>query len=452
MKNMQKFNESLSNLDNLGIFQLRELAREIGVHLPTTLRKQDLIKKIKEIASGESYPVFVNTKKGRPPKQYQTFKQDNTSGKEYDYLNWGKNIVPYAQSPISIYKMSDNLTFVLDERKYTNISQFSGIVSIDEQGNARIHEGELCEIGERRIARVEAPVIKKFDLRDGDRVVGRVGENIRGESGLSLFDVTEINGKEPGFSRANFAEEKAMPAVDLIKTQIPITKYISPLAKGQRVLVYSKDRYVPKQFMHELASEIAKVQKVIYLTLDEQPENYYNPTNSNMEFILCPFDLSVDRQLYILEIALNRAKRLAEQGEDVVVLIEDLYTAAKLYSRCYKLNGLSDSGNVYDCVKKVLASGRKLFEAGSITLVCGLTNNDDASSFEDLIYEVKKACNSFITFNSGLYYGVYDFNLEESFSLNQERLLDAQTLKNSFEIRKQAVNKSASEIEKLLDK
>ena len=127
----QKFNETLNNLEDLGIYQLRELAREIGVHLPTTMRKGDLIQKIREIASGEAQPFVATTKKGRPPKQFQTTQTEHTgSEREYDYKDWGKSILPYTEVPLTLYRMSDNASFIFDERKYDTVFDVSGIVKV----------------------------------------------------------------------------------------------------------------------------------------------------------------------------------------------------------------------------------------------------------------------------------------------------------------------------------
>ena len=448
----QNFNETLNNLEDLGIYQLRELAREIGVHLPTTMRKNELIQKIREIANGEAEPFVATTKKGRPPKQYQASQFEHSGAdREYDYKDWGKSILPYTEVPVTLYRMSDNSSFIFDERKYNAVHDVEGIVSVDNAGNARLHEGDLDKIGDRRLARVEVPVISKFGIRDGDIVTGRMGESLK-DGGYCLFDVTMINGKSLPIDRLNFADTKALPVQKRISLDMPITRLIAPIGEGQRVLVQSKDQNVPKHFMHALADEFAHTRQVIYLSLDEQPEDYYVSNASNLKFILCPFDLPVDKQLYILELALNRAKRLAEQGEDIAIMIEDLWTVARLYNRCYKSSGLGDGDEfVIDCIKKVLACGRNVADGGTITLVCGVATTHDTTLPEDLMYEIKKACNCFITFNTGAYYGVYDIDIDNSYTTNQDRMLDDQALQKAMQIRQECTGKSAVEITNILE-
>lgn len=449
----QKFNETLNNLEDLGIYQLRELAREIGVHLPTTMRKGDLIQKIREIASGEAQPFVATTKKGRPPKQFQTTQTEHTgSEREYDYKDWGKSILPYTEVPLTLYRMSDNASFIFDERKYDTVFDVSGIVSIDDAGNARLHEGDLDEIGDKRIARIEFPVITKFGIRDGDKIEGRMGKSLK-DGGLCLFDVKTINGKPLPLTRLNFADTKAMPVQHpVVLENMPITKFITPIGNGQRVLVQSKDQYVPKHFMHALADEFARKQEVLYITLDEQPEDYYSSEQQNLKFILCPFDLPVDKQLYILELALNRAKRLAEQGENIVVMIEDLITVARLYNRCYKSSGLGESDEfVIDSIKKLLACGRNVCDGGTVTLVCGVSGAHDATLPQDFLYETKKACNCFITLNTGAYFGVYDFDISASYTVNQDRMLSNALLQKAGAVRQECEGKTALEITAILN-
>ena len=448
----KKIDDSLKNLEDLGIFQLRQLAREIGVHLPTTMRKNELIKSIKEISSGQVRPFVPSTKKGRPAKPLQT-SQDIDSGRPYDYLDWGKVITPIVDTPLSLYHMSDNSSFVFDERKYATVKLFDGIVSIDELGNARIHEGTICEIGRKFIARVELPVINKYDLRDGDYVEGKIGESYK-DGSFSLFNVSAINGNKLPFDRLNFSQVRAVPACEKIGiNKIAITKCITPIGKGQRVLVESKDGIAPKQFMHEFAEEVAKKQKVIYVTLDEQPEDFFSFENKQLEYVLCPFDLPVEKQLYMLELAANRAKRLAEQGEDVALFVEDLFIVARLYARCFKSSYKADASEfVLESLKKLLATGRNLQDGGSVTFVSGITNNREFPTSNDVMFETRKACNSFITLNTGSYFGAYDFDISACHSSNQEKLLNQNELQRAYKIRAQSENKTPVEIAELLEK
>lgn len=451
---MSKLNDALSNLEDLGIFQLRELAREVGVHLPTTMRKAELIQKIREVASGESEPFVPTTKKGRPPKQYQVASIENKiEGREYDYRNWGKSLIPYAEAPISVYRISDNSSFIFDERKYGLKLDIAGIVSIDEAGNARLHEGTLSQIGDKRIARIEYPVITKFGIKDGDFIEGRIGESLR-DGGYSLFDIRTINGQAYPVNRIDFSNTKALPVTERIALsdpQLALTRYLAPIGKGQRVLVRSCDNNAPKHFLHTLAEGMAKEMDVVYLSLDEQPEDYYEAKEQKLEYVLCPFDLPADKQLYILELSLNRAKRLAEIGKDIVVILEDLYTIARLYNRCYKAAGLGDGDEyVIDCIKRILACGRNIQNSGSVTLVVGLSGNKDALVSDDLLYEIKKACNCFITLKSSMFFGAYDFDIEKTYTNNIDRLLPADKLSLVQEIRASCIGKPAAEINKVL--
>ena len=447
----------VTQLENLGIFELRELAREIGVHLPTTLRKGDLIAKIREIAKGEAEPFVPTSRKGRPPKSYSGGIRNVTDTASndivFDYRNWGKFDGEYSLTMRDVaYQMSDNDSLEFDESHYGITCGVTGIVFVDKQGFGRLHEGNLSEIGMRKIAKVSRACIEKFNLKNGDIISGKIGESLR-DGAFCLFDVSTVNGEFVRAIRPDFTSFRAMPVTEQLKfsdNYLAFTDLLCPIGKGQRVFVQSKDSSSNAHFLYKLADNLSRLMPTIYMVLDEQPENVLITNNKNLEFVLCPFDLEKEKQLYILELAVESAKRYAEQGDDVSIVIEDINIVRVLYSRYYGTTGESDANiaeNTIQTIRQLLATGRNLDNSGSITFVVGMANNQDVDT--SFVSDLKRACSSIITINSSNDFTPLDFDISNTYTLYPERMLGSST-PCANELRSKCIGKTPSEVDKIL--
>ena len=452
MNNIFKSKENLSQLENMGIFQLRELAREIGVHLPTTLKKNDLIEKIRGIANGDAEPFVSTTKKGRPPKSYCN---SSTDAKEaeviYDYRNWGKFDGTYAIKARDVaYRMADNDSMETNEKNYSTTYDTTGVIFIDKQGFARLHEGDLTQIGTNKVTKILPSIVNKYKLKNGDLITGKIGESIK-DGTFYLFELHSINDSQNCDLRKEYSEFKAQPVTTQIKLDdklLNFTNTICPLGKGQRALVKSKDGGSIKNFLHRLANNFSKKLKTYYIVIDEQPENIFIPDNNNLQFILCPFDLEKEKQLYVLELALENAKRNAENGEDICVILEDINIVQKLYQRYYTntCEPLIAQDKALQAVKQILAMGKNANEFGSITFVTSLIQNEVETDFD---FEVSRACNSFIYINTYNNFVGINLDIDKTYTQNIEKIL-GEDCKLNYELREKCRNKDIVEINKIL--
>ena len=159
-----------STLDKLGIHELRDLARQVGVHLPTTMKRDDLINEIMAIISGEKEPHKRNTNRGRPAKMSR------------NYNDLTEMLLPTANSSIDSNKFVFNASDV--EYLNTNEKDFVGYIKVYENyGVIRTKELELIY--------VTYAIISKYELIDGDYIMGFAKESK--DSRYIVTSVLKIN-------------------------------------------------------------------------------------------------------------------------------------------------------------------------------------------------------------------------------------------------------------------
>jgi transcription termination factor Rho len=219
---------------------------------------------------------------------------------------------------------------------------------------------------------ISASQIRRCELRAGDQVEGPARPARRGERHPALVRVEKVNGAEPGGERsAGFdqltpvlphrrlpltpkADDVLLRAVDLL----------APLAFGQRVLVVAGPRSGRTTFLREIVKAIdsgADGPSVIVLLVDERPEEvtaWKRLVGDDAEIAAAPADLEASDQVRHAELAMARAKRRAESGEDVVVIVDSLTRL-----------GVSYRDPI--AVKPIFGAGRELEEegSGSLTLI-----------------------------------------------------------------------------------
>lgn len=225
--------------------------------------------------------------------------------------------------------------------------------------------------------------IRRFHLNTGDKVSGIVRPPKESERYFALLRVEKINGLSADKAKTSlgFTERKAIPTTEPLipNLSIPAAKLFNtlcPLAKGQRVLVYVPPRCHGSTLFLELAKAYNKQPnlEVISLLISERPEfiNEYKGVEVG-ELVSSSFEEPVQRHTQISDMVLENIKRKADSGKDVVVLVNSitrLASAASQSSPSSSSNlpsGLSVKG--VQNAKRLLAAGRNLDGAGSVTLL-----------------------------------------------------------------------------------
>jgi transcription termination factor Rho len=214
---------------------------------------------------------------------------------------------------------------------------------------------------------ISAAQVRRCELRPGDEVSGPAREPRRGERHRALVHVDKVNGEEPlAEARPEFdalaptLPEKRIPldraGADVLTRAIDL---LTPLAQGQRVLVRAAPRSGRTQLLRGLARAAEGADaRVICLLVDERPEEAtgWREAVRAAEFAIATADQAPAEQLRTAELAVERARRLAELGQDVVMV-------------CDSLSRLSYAAGDPSEVKRLFGTGRNLAGGGSVTVV-----------------------------------------------------------------------------------
>lgn len=215
---------------------------------------------------------------------------------------------------------------------------------------------------------ISASQVRRCELRPGDYVSGPARAPRRGERHRALVHVDEVNGAEPlTEERPDFdglapvLPERRVP-LDSERGDVLVraVDLLAPLALGQRMLVRAAPRSGRTTLLRSLARAVAQAEgvEVIVLLVDERPEEAtaWRETVSGAEFAIATADLAPRDQLHVAELALERARRLAEAGTDAVLL-------------CDSLSRLALAAGEAAEVKRLFGSGRNLAGGGSLTVI-----------------------------------------------------------------------------------
>lgn len=222
---------------------------------------------------------------------------------------------------------------------------------------------------------VSASQIRRCELRPGDTVSGPARPPRRGERHRALVRITAVNGDEPEGDRVKFedltaiAPSRRIPLGDADDGLVRAIDLLTPLAFGQRVLVLAEPRSGRTTLLRALARTLAGSEAHISVLLaDERPEEVteWKRALPEAEIVAAAADQEPTDQVRAVELAIGQAKRRAESGEDVVVILDSLSRLALGYRDPAK-------------VKTVFGAGRELAEegAGSLTMIATVLDSDD---------------------------------------------------------------------------
>lgn len=252
----------------------------------------------------------------------------------------------------------------------------AGPLEILDNGDGVVH-GE----GGEAVA-VSAAQIRRCELREGDLVAGPAKPSRRGERGLAMVRIEEVNGAEPVEGRGPSFED--LSAVTPTR-QIPLkpesddvlvraADLLAPLAFGQRVLVRAERHSGRSSLLRGWARAIAAAEnrpRLVALLVDERPEEVTQwRAVEGVETVDAGADLTAAEQLRRAKLALAAAKRRAESGEDVVLMIDSL-------------TRLAVAAGEGSAVKPFFGAGRDLADAGSLTVIgVVLTDSEPGTEVE----------------------------------------------------------------------
>lgn len=260
-----------------------------------------------------------------------------------------------------------------------------------------------------RDAYISSSQIRKFRLRPGDMVEGPARAPKENERYWGLLKVERVNGQEPfkvdrSIKFANLTPVYPNEKLNLETGTEPlgnrIIDLVAPIGKGQRGLIVSPPKAGKTTIMKDMATGIAKNHPDAHLMavlIGERPEEVTDIrrhidsiTGGKGETAASNFDERADDQCRVAEIALERAKRLVEAGQDVVILLDSITRLARAYNLAIPTSGRTLSGGFDPAAlyppKKFFGAARNFEVGGSLTII-GTALIDTGSRMDDLVYE-----------------------------------------------------------------
>ncbi len=245
--------------------------------------------------------------------------------------------------------------------------------------------------------------IRKFQLRNGDWVAGQARKPKENERYYGLLKVEEVNGieaekslKRPKFEHLTpiYPNKQIVLATGPKPLSTRLIDLFSPIGFGQRGLIVSPPKAGKTTILKEIANGITANHPKVHLIaalIGERPEEVTDINRSiKGEVFASNFDESPEKQTKIAQTALDRAKRLVEQGKDVVILLDSITRLARAYNLCVSPSGRTLSGGFDPAAlypaKHFLGAARNCEEGGSLTII-GTALIETGSRMDDLIYE-----------------------------------------------------------------
>ena len=247
--------------------------------------------------------------------------------------------------------------------------------------------------------------IRRFGLRKGQVIRGLIRPPKETETYFALLRVEAINGRDPKDVHDLATFENLTPLhpderihleteSDIIETRV--IDLVSPMGFGQRALIVAPPRTGKTVLLQQLTSAIAKNHPdvhVIVLLVDERPEevtDFKRSTPDSVEVVASTFDEEATRHIQVAEMVMEKARRLVEFGENVVILMDSITRLARGYNNGMPSTGKIGTGGVDSKAlirpKKFFGSARNIEDGGSLTII-GTALVDTGSKADEVIFE-----------------------------------------------------------------
>ncbi|HPH96370.1 MAG TPA: transcription termination factor Rho [Anaerolineaceae bacterium] len=245
--------------------------------------------------------------------------------------------------------------------------------------------------------------LRRYDLRSGDLVIGHVRPPRESERHYGLLKVESVNGvpvedlrTRPQFESLTpiFPDKRFDLETDRNTLSTRVINLIAPIGRGQRGLIVSPPKAGKTTILKQVANSISTKYPDVHLIMaliGERPEEVTDMDRSvDAEVVASTFDEPVSSHVRTAEIALDRAKRLVENGRDVVILMDSLTRLARAYNLVVNPSGRTLSGGMDPSAlyppKRFFGAARNLEEGGSLTIIATALV-DTGSRLDDVVYE-----------------------------------------------------------------
>ncbi|MEG6534606.1 transcription termination factor Rho [Caldibacillus thermoamylovorans] len=250
---------------------------------------------------------------------------------------------------------------------------------------------------------ISASQIRRFDLRNGDKVSGKVRPPKENERYFGLLHVEAVNGENPETAkeRVHFPALTPLYPDRQIKLETEphilstrIMDLVTPVGFGQRGLIVAPPKAGKTVLLKQIANSITRNHpeaELIVLLIDERPEEVTDIERSvKAEVVSSTFDEVPENHIKVAELVLDRAMRLVEHKRDVIILLDSITRLARAYNLVIPPSGRTLSGGIdpaaFHRPKRFFGAARNIEEGGSLTILATALI-DTGSRMDDVIYE-----------------------------------------------------------------
>ena len=374
----------MPDLESLTLLELKKLAKENNIRNISKLKKEELIEVLKSIQSNKFEEIeeleddedddIVMEEKEEPRRRY------DASDDEVEKLEEANAVA---------YQVNNEEDEIIE-----------GILEVLPDGYGFLRgDNYLSSPKDVYISPVQ---IRRFRLTTGDLVKG-ISRCKEGEKFPSLIFVGEVNGEHPEKAARRIRFEDLTPIYpdERLKLETISTNYatrmidiISPIGKGQRGLIVAQPKAGKTTLLKEIANSITTNNpecELIMLLIDERPEEVTDMKRSiKGQVVYSTFDELPEHHAKVAEMVIERAKRLVEQGRDVVILLDSITRLARAYNLTIPSSGRTLSGGIDPAAlhkpKKFFGAARNIEFGGSLTILATALV-DTGSRMDDVIFE-----------------------------------------------------------------
>ncbi len=291
---------------------------------------------------------------------------------------------------------------------FEGLLEAEGVLEIMSDGYGFLRSADYNYLSSPDDVYLSPQQIKKWSLRAGDCVRGTIKPPKDSEKYFPFDKIKDVNGCSLEASRDRIPFEHLTPLFPderfnldasrnpkvYDKTAMRVVDLFTPIGKGQRGLIVAQPKTGKTMLLKDIANTIAANHKEVYmiiLLIDERPEEVTDMAKSvDAEVIASTFDEPAERHVRIAEIVLNKAKRLVEGGQDVVILLDSITRLARAYNTVQPASGKVLSGgvdaNALQKPKRFFGAARNIERGGSLTILATALQ-ETGSKMDDVIFE-----------------------------------------------------------------
>ncbi|MCV6638182.1 transcription termination factor Rho [Candidatus Albibeggiatoa sp. nov. NOAA] len=281
-----------------------------------------------------------------------------------------------------------------------------GVLEILQDGFGFLRSSDSSYLAGPDDIYVSPSQIRRFNLRTGDMVSGKIRPPKDGERYFALLKVNDINFEHPELAKNKVLFENLTPLFPNERLNLEvgngstedltprIIDLVSPIGKGQRGLIVSPPKSGKTMMLQNMAQSISHNHPECYLIvllIDERPEEVTEMERSvRGEVVSSTFDEPANRHIQVAEMVIEKAKRLVEHKRDVVILLDSITRLARAYNTVVPSSGKVLTGGVdahaLHRPKRFFGAARNVEEGGSLTIIATALI-DTGSKMDDVIYE-----------------------------------------------------------------